>query len=266
VSTDQELITRTVFDYFEGWFDGDAERMERAVHRDLVKRSSGNDEASSLGITTAERMIEMTRSGDGKADAADRRIVVEILDVYEDIASVLVRSAPYHEYLHLVRTRDGWQIANALWRPTTIDSGLESLRLRRAELRESMSALEKALAAPAADRSGSWVERVNVALVELSADFREHIDITEGPDGLYPGLLTTAPRLSNSVASLTREHEQIKGLADGLLTRLGEPTDASDVDGIRELATTLLAKLSRHRQRGADLVYEAYQTDIGGET
>ncbi len=118
MSNDVESITRVVFDYFEGWFDADPERMERAVHQDLVKRSPGPDEASSLGITTAERMIEMTRRGEGRADAADRHIDVEILDVFEDIASVLVRSAPYHEYLHLVRSRDGWQIANALWRPT----------------------------------------------------------------------------------------------------------------------------------------------------
>jgi hypothetical protein len=146
------------------------------------------------------------------------------------------------------------------------DPGLESLRLHRAELRESMSALEQSLASPAAGRSSSWVERVNVALVELIADFREHVDITEGPDGLYPGVLTTTPRLSSSVDSLTREHVQIQEMADRLLTCVGEQTVTENVDDVRELATTLLAKLSRHRQRGADLVYEAYQTDIGGET
>jgi hypothetical protein len=150
--------------------------------------------------------------------------------------------------------------------PPSTDHGLESLRLRRAELRESMSALEQALAAPASDRTGAWAERVHVALVELSADFREHIEVTEGADGLYSGLLTTAPRLSNSVASLTLEHIRIKGMADHLLTRMSGPTATDDVDGSRDLATTLLAKLSRHRQRGADLVYEAYQIDIGGET
>lgn len=143
---------------------------------------------------------------------------------------------------------------------------LESLRLRRAELRESMMALEHALAAPATARKDVWVERVNVALIELSADFGEHIDITEGPDGLYPGVITTAPHLSNSVTSLTREHAQITGMAERLLTHLSEPTVTDDVDGVRDLGTTLLATLSRHRQRGADLVYEAYQTDIGGET
>jgi hypothetical protein len=38
------------------------------------------------------------------------------------------------------------------------------------------------------------------------------------------------------------------------------------VEAIRDLGTTLLGHLARHRQRGADLVYEAYQADIGGET
>ena len=149
---------------------------------------------------------------------------------------------------------------------TQTDPGLESLRQRRAELRESMGALEQALAAPAADHEGLWAQRVNVALVELSADIRTHIEITEGPEGLYPGLLTTAPRLSNSVAVLTREHVQIKGMADHLLTRMSEPIASADVDDVRDLSIALLGKLTRHRQRGADLVYEAYQTDIGGET
>jgi hypothetical protein len=116
--TEQELITRTVRDYFEGWFDGDAARMAHAVHRDLVKRSPGEDNAASLGITTAERMVELTELGEGKAAAADRRIDIEIEDVYDDIASVTVHTAVYHEYLQLVRTPEGWKIANALWRPS----------------------------------------------------------------------------------------------------------------------------------------------------
>jgi ketosteroid isomerase-like protein len=116
---DEELITAAVHDYFDGWFDGDAARMERALHPDLVKRSPGPDQASSLGVITAAQMIEWTGAGEGKQIAArltDRSIEVDILDVRDDIASVRVRSEPYHEYLHLVRTRDGWKIANALWR------------------------------------------------------------------------------------------------------------------------------------------------------
>ena len=42
------------------------------------------------------------------------------------------------------------------------------------------------------------------------------------------------------------------------------PVAETDVDDLRERATGLLGHLVRHRQRGADLIYEAYQTDIGG--
>jgi hypothetical protein len=113
-----ELITHTALDYFEGWFDGDVERMNRALHPDLVKRWPGNEQGATLGITTKERMLELTAAGEGREDGADRRLEIEIADVREDIATAIVHSAVYHEYLHLVRTPDGWKIANALWRYT----------------------------------------------------------------------------------------------------------------------------------------------------
>jgi hypothetical protein len=93
---------------------------------------------------------------------------------------------------------------------------LEELRRRRAELFDSMSAVEHALAAPAPGQETRWADRVQGALVELSADFGAHIDITEGPDGLYRELLSTAPRLSGAVARLIREHALIKDLLDNL--------------------------------------------------
>ena len=107
---------------------------------------------------------------------------------------------------------------------------------------------------------------MSVALVELEADFGEHVELTEGREGLYRALLATAPQLSSLVSRLTAEHSQIKKSIDGLLTSVGGPVTTDEADRIRESATTLLGRLSRHRQRGADLVFDAYQTDIGGET
>jgi Putative lumazine-binding len=113
--TDQtEAITQAVLDYFEGWFESDVARMERALHPDLAKRQAGEQ----LGITTKPRMVELTGQGEGEADRADGRVDVTVHDVYGDIATVTVDSATYHEYLHLVRTSGGWRIANALWQFT----------------------------------------------------------------------------------------------------------------------------------------------------
>jgi hypothetical protein len=103
---------------------------------------------------------------------------------------------------------------------------------------------------------------VHVALVELAGDFREHIDITEGPAGIYGDLLVAAPRLQGAVSGLTREHAVIKAEIEELIAA----ASAADVDTVRERGTALLARLHRHRQRGSDLIFEAYEADIGGET
>ena len=50
--------------------------------------------------------------------------------------------------------------------------------------------------------------------------------------------------------------------------RLSLPPVPDDYDGwvddLRTELTALLAALAKHRQRGADLVYEAFDVDIGG--
>lgn len=107
-----EDVVAVVRDYFEGWFDGDVGRMERALHPDLVKRRAGEQ----LGITTRQRMLELTAAGEGKEDRGDGTLEVEVDEVRGEIASARVRSAVYDEFVHLVRTSDGWKIANTVWR------------------------------------------------------------------------------------------------------------------------------------------------------
>jgi hypothetical protein len=106
-----EEVTGVVRDYFEGWYDGDVERMERALHDDLVKRGP------SLVVTNKERMLELTAQGEGKADGIDRRLQIRVEDVHGDIANVTVESAVYREYVQLARAGDGWKIVNTLWQP-----------------------------------------------------------------------------------------------------------------------------------------------------
>jgi hypothetical protein len=112
--TEQQAVVATVLDYFEGWFDGDVERMDRALHPALVKRSF-----ELKRTTTKEQMLTWTGEGEGKAeDPGERRIEVEVADLHLNIASAVVRSAVYREYVHLVRTDEGWKIVNAFWQLT----------------------------------------------------------------------------------------------------------------------------------------------------
>jgi hypothetical protein len=146
--------------------------------------------------------------------------------------------------------------------PAKVRPSYEAARRQRAELLQSIQGLEQAVAAPA--REPGWRERVGRRLATLRDRLTEHIVITEGPDGLYAELLADAPRLTRPVAGLTADHGHLLVRVDSLARRLHQPD--CRVEAIRDGAGELLSRLSRHRQRGADLVYEAYATDIGGET
>jgi Putative lumazine-binding len=118
LTKDRADVVATALDYFEGWFDGDVERLDRALHPGLAKRSLSQVDPDSpeLRTVTKERMLGLTAEGEGKReDPGDRRIDVEVVDVCGNIATVVIRSAVYREYLHLVCTDDGWKIVNALW-------------------------------------------------------------------------------------------------------------------------------------------------------
>ncbi|WP_375480883.1 hypothetical protein [uncultured Jatrophihabitans sp.] len=147
--------------------------------------------------------------------------------------------------------------------PAEIDE-LDAVRVRRAELRESLNFLERCLAAPASGRAVVWGEAVHDALRTLATDFGAHIEVTEGPDGLHQAILTRDLRLANAVTGLTNEHAGMAAEIDTLVADSEPPVAEQDVDELRERATRLLGHLVRHRQTGADLVYEAFHTDVGG--
>jgi hypothetical protein len=156
------------------------------------------------------------------------------------------------------------------------DQDLSEVRRRRAELLESINALELALAAPG--RQVLWVERVAAALQELSGGFHDHVVLMEGPNGLNVRLIRRSPRMVHAVDRLTKEHTTLTGLIGELVTLVDQAHGSldrgesisddpmpGDSDEVRDRGNELLGALTRHRQRGADLVYEAYSVDIGGQ-
>lgn len=155
------------------------------------------------------------------------------------------------------------QMAAGFAQPTSSDAAsLAVARRHRSALLSHIQSFERSLAAPSGDPG--WCARVSARLHDVCEAFTEHIVVTEGPDGLYAEILDHAPRLARGVSVLIREHAAIVAAMSALQTRVGAPVPP--VDELRGWGSDLLRELSRHRQRGADLVFEAYQTDIGGET
>jgi len=118
---DSAAIRQTALDYAEGWYTGDAARMERALHPDLAKRmvETGSNGRSHLDQMGALELVQITRGGGGSSTPQGRRRAeVRILDVYRGAASVRVEMSDWVDYLHLARFNGRWVIVNALWEET----------------------------------------------------------------------------------------------------------------------------------------------------
>jgi hypothetical protein len=118
-SADRTAIRNAALDYIEGWYAGDAARMERAVHPELAKRmvrTNPSGGGSILDQQSAMTLVQGTRTGYGKQTPENRRLKeVTILDVYENAASVKIVASDWVDYLHLARWNGSWRIVNVLW-------------------------------------------------------------------------------------------------------------------------------------------------------
>jgi hypothetical protein len=115
---DSAAIRATALDYIEGWYSGNAERMERALHPDLAKRIVNTNERgrSVLQHQSAMTLVQNTRRGGGtETPPAQRRTDVRILDVFGNTASVRVDAGAWIDYLHIVKWNGRWVIINVLW-------------------------------------------------------------------------------------------------------------------------------------------------------
>ncbi len=120
-SKEDELaaIRGVSMDYWESWYQGDAERMQRSLHPDLAKRHIKRDPqtgADYLAHLTRDIMVAATKEGEGtETPPGHRAVKLAVLDVYETIASVRCEAHDYIEYLHLVKTGGRWVIVNTLY-------------------------------------------------------------------------------------------------------------------------------------------------------
>lgn len=118
LAADSAAVRQTALDYIEGWYTGNATRMTRAVHPELVKRivvldSTGARWLANMG---ASSLVFATGAGRGTDVPPERRRHdITILDLYGDMASVRVTSAKFVDYMHIARFEQGWRIVNVLW-------------------------------------------------------------------------------------------------------------------------------------------------------
>jgi hypothetical protein len=116
---DLAAIKQTALDYMEGWYEGNSERMERALHPDLAKRIVRTDPKSGrsrLDQMSAMGLVMGVRGGGGKNTPKEKqRKEVFILDVFGNTASVKGVMSDWIDYLHIAKFNGRWVIVNVLW-------------------------------------------------------------------------------------------------------------------------------------------------------
>jgi Putative lumazine-binding len=118
-AADSSSIRASALDYVEGWYEGNAERMGRALHPELVKRIVVSDSATGRSVLQnmgASALVNGTRRGYGKSTPKDRQQKdVTILDIFNHAASVKAVMADWIDYLQLAKVDGKWVIVNVLW-------------------------------------------------------------------------------------------------------------------------------------------------------
>jgi hypothetical protein len=118
-AADSAGIRAAAMDYIEGWYAGDAARMEKALHPELAKRvvttdtRTGRSQLESIGAMT---LVLRTRAGGGsRTPKARQQKDFSILDVFNNAAVAKVVASDWVDYLELAKWNDRWVIVNVLW-------------------------------------------------------------------------------------------------------------------------------------------------------
>lgn len=118
-SADSAAIRATALDYAEGWYEGNADRMTRALHPELVKRIVVRDTATGRSMVQgmgASVLVNSTRHGYGKETPRERQQKdVKVLDIFGNAASAKAVMADWVDYMQLAKVDGRWVIVNVLW-------------------------------------------------------------------------------------------------------------------------------------------------------
>lgn len=135
----------------------------------------------------------------------------------------------------------------------------------------TLAAATEAVAAADADlirAVETWLDSMRERLDQLASSLDEHVDETEGADGLFSDVVADAPHLLNRVQWLTRDHDELIGAIEQARDLTERPGLASDGVGVNELhkaVHALIDRLHRHLHEHCRITHDAVSIDLGGD-
>jgi len=117
-TSDESAIRAAVTDYIEGYYQGDAARMEKSLHPHYLKHTiSGSDGKLRMTEWTGLQMVQDVRAN-GPVDlpASKKKGQITVLDIAGDIASAKLVTAHWTDYLTLSKWNGEWKIVSVVLR------------------------------------------------------------------------------------------------------------------------------------------------------
>lgn len=117
---DKTAIREAVLNYIESQHVPSADRMDKALHQNMKKRTfwRGRDGKEYLMETSRETMLEVARTynKDGDSFPDIPRKEIKIYDIDGRTASVKLTADDWIDLMHLIKLETGeWKVVNVLW-------------------------------------------------------------------------------------------------------------------------------------------------------
>jgi len=127
---------------------------------------------------------------------------------------------------------------------------------------EAMHALEESLASGAPRREEAWHRRVMGALADLREVMLNQTAELSAEEGLFAEIIQEHPRLEGRVRQLRQQYEDLVRQIAALREQFESPGE-SNVSEIRQRLAWLLSALRHFQAQESDLIYEAFNVDVG---
>lgn len=137
-------------------------------------------------------------------------------------------------------------------------------RADRDQTLAAIHALDHALATAAPGREQLWLQEVLSCLRTLEDALSGQGARGDDADGLLTDIAQMEPRFEIRVRQLREQLADIRRTAASLRSQMAESADFHpDYADIRQQLNWMLTKLRHYRARETDLIFEAYNLDIG---
>ena len=112
---DSSAIRNTVRNYIEGYYTGDAARLEQTLHPHYLKHMIHGD-IPMREKNGAQMLHEVRAHGDSNIPQADRTEQISVLDISGDIASAKLVTPHWVDYMTLSKLDGQWKILSVVQR------------------------------------------------------------------------------------------------------------------------------------------------------